>query len=150
MNPSTKAAAGDAVGTNGPASLSERVKGLRLGDQTGGAKGRGGSSWLPWTLCLVMAVTWTSFAIRAYTTVGFRALVGGSGGDDGTSSESNRSDRPKAAEGPKAAPGEQLLRVKGNIFAAHQIQVCPIEVSGRIEKLFIEEGKTFKKGEKLA
>jgi multidrug resistance efflux pump len=152
MSPTTQAASGDGVGANGQTSLSERVKGLRLGDQVGGAKSRGGSSWLPWALCLIMAVTWASFAIRAYSTGGFKGLLGGSSGETtAISSEGGkveRSNRP--ADEPKAKPGEQVLRVKGVMIAAHQIQVSPIEVSGRVEKLFIEEGKAFKKGQPLA
>jgi HlyD family secretion protein len=153
MIPSTQSVAGDgAVSANGAVSLSERVKGLRLGDQLGGAKSRGGSSWLPWTLCLIMAITWASFAIRAYTAGGFKAIVGGTPTESTSiSADSNKIDRPaKTSEGANVAPGEQLLRVKGNMIAAHQIQVSPIEVSGRIEKLYIEEGKAFKKGQPLA
>src|SRR5262245_24724774 len=152
MSPTTTAASGDGVGANGPASLSERVKGLRLGDQVGGAKSRGGSSWLPWTLCLIMAITWASFAIRVYSTGGYKGLLGNTSGETNeATSETSKSDRPlRPSEGPKAAAGEQVLRVKGVMIAAHQIQVSPIEVSGRVEKLFIEEGKAFKKGQPLA
>src|SRR5262249_39723525 len=110
MNPSTKTASGDGVGANGPASLSERVKGLRLGDRGGGAKSRGGSSWLPWTLCLIMAITWASFAIRVYSTGGLKALLGGSSGEATTTSEGGkveRSNRP--ADEPMARPGELVL-----------------------------------------
>src|SRR5262249_29602752 len=105
-----------------------------------------------WMLCLIMAITWASFAIRAYTTGGYKALLGNSSGETTeVSSEPGKSDRPsRPSEGPKAAPGEQILRVKGVMIAAHQIQVSPIEVSGRVEKLFIDEGKAFKKGQPLA
>src|SRR5437763_13726849 len=105
MSLTTQAASGDGVGANGPASLSERVKGLRLGDQLGGAKSRGGSSWLPWTLCLLMAITWTSFAIRAYSTGGFKAFLSGSPNETTTSATDVKGDRPRATDEPKAAPG---------------------------------------------
>src|SRR5438876_12399529 len=96
MSPTTQAATGDgAVSTNGAPSLSERVKGLHLGEQIGGPKGGRGSSWLPWTLCLLMAVTWTSFAIRAYTTGGFKAILAGgsSAGSTISPGEPGKSDR---------------------------------------------------------
>ena len=63
--------------TNGPTSLSDRVKGLRLDDRSGSSGGgRSGSGWLPWTLCMLMAVTWASFAVRAYTSGGWKAIFG--------------------------------------------------------------------------
>ena len=137
---------------NGQPSLSERVKGLRLNDPRSGSGSRGGgSAWLPWTLCFLMAITWASFGIRAYTS---GSLFKGSG--EGTSSPGEATAKSEGGKGPKApagstaAAGELMLDVKGNIVAAHQIQVSPIEVSGRIVKLFIEEGKAFKKGEVLA
>src|SRR5262245_39704853 len=131
MSPTTQPVADGNVGSNGSAaSLSERVKGLRLGDQVGGAKSRGGSSWLPWALCLLMAITWTSFAIRAYSTGGLQSFLSGTPRETTTGPADTKADRPKATE-EKAAPGEQVLRVKGVMVAAHQIQVSPIEVSGR-------------------
>ncbi len=141
------------VMANGQASLSERVKGLRLGAQLEGKKsGGGGSAWLPWTLCLLMAITWASFGIRAYTAGGLKGLLGQtpSSGAVTTPSEGGAAKKPGAAARPQAAPGELVLEVKGLMIAAHQIQVCPIEVSGRILKLVIEEGKQFNKGDVLA
>jgi len=43
-----------------------------------------------------------------------------------------------------------VLESKGYIIPAHQIQVSPIEVGGRVIELFVEEGKRFKKGDVLA
>ena len=44
-----------------------RVKQLRLDNQLNGAKsGGGGATWLPWILCVVLAVTWAGVAIRSY------------------------------------------------------------------------------------
>jgi multidrug resistance efflux pump len=138
------------VGANGAASLSDRVKGLRLQPETGGIK-RGGSSWLPWSLCLLMAITWASFAIRAYSSGGWKALFGNSDAsvshDRAIPATSAKVDKLAA---PEAAPGEVVLDIKGYMVAAHKIQVSPIEVSGRITKLLIEEGKPFRKGDILA
>lgn len=136
---------------NGLATLTERVKGLRLSNVPTTKRSSGAATWLPWILCLLMAVTWTSFAVRAYRSGGLAAVVG--------STPRPTTDAPNvttpSAEKPKvptteAAPGEMVLTVKGTILAAHQIQVSPIEVSGRIEELYIEEGKFFKKGQPLA
>ena len=46
--------------------LRDRVQKLRLG--AGGAKGSraGGVAWLPWILCLAMALTWAGVAMRYY------------------------------------------------------------------------------------
>jgi HlyD family secretion protein len=140
------------IGTNGAGSLSERVKGLRLGADTGVAR-RGGASWLPWALCLLMAITWASFAIRAYTSGGWKALTGGGSDvvrDHSPATTAPKPDKPSTPAAPDAAPGEVLLDIKGYMIASHKIQVSPIEVSGRILKLNIEEGKPFKKGDVLA
>ncbi len=138
------------VGTNGTAALSERVKGLRLGNDPAPAT-RGGTSWLPWTLCLLMAITWASFAIRAYTTGGWKALTGNTEASrEHAPSSANSKPEKSAATASEAAPGEVLLDIKGFMAASHKIQVSPVEVSGRIMKLFIDEGKAFKKGDVLA
>jgi len=150
--PSHLAAAESPASANGVPSLSDRVKGLRLGDQMAGAKSGGGSSWLPWLLCLIMAVTWASFAIRAYTSGGWKALIGR--GDAEASSTigmaPSTGDKVNKPVAPVAALGEKVHEGKGNLIAAHQIQVSPVEVSGRIISLAIEEGKFFKKGALLA
>lgn len=143
-----------AAGANGQASLSDRVKGLRLGSQLEGKKsGGGGSAWLPWTLCFLMGITWVSFAVRAYTAGGLKGLLGEtppSPAATSTSSEGNKSQKTATPGGPPAEPGAMVLDRKGNIIAAHQIQVSPIEVSGRIIELAIDEGKRVDKGAVLA
>lgn len=140
---------------DGTGSLTERVRGLRLTDRVGDAKSRGSASWLPWLLCLIMGLTWASFAIRAYSTGGLKGLFGGGSAAPSDAPAGPRPERPSGsgsggASAPAAAPGEMVLMVTGNIIAAHQIQVSPIEVTGRIIKLNIEEGKFFKEGEPLA
>jgi len=135
----------------GLATLTERVKGLRLADSPAGGRNRGGASWIPWLLCLLMAVTWASFAVRAYRTGGLAVVVGSAPTPkvDTPTTTNPTVEKPKVAS-TEAAPGEMVLTVKGTVLAAHQIQVSPIEVSGRIEELYIEEGKFFKKGQPLA
>ncbi|MFL5339090.1 MAG: HlyD family secretion protein, partial [Gemmataceae bacterium] len=134
---------------NGAASLSDRVKGLRL--QTGqSGRSSGGSGWLPWTLCLLMAVTWASFAVRAYTTGGWKAFIGATGDQHAVATapaESTKKDKSSVAP---ATAEELVLTVKGNMIAARQIQVGPDRVSGKITKLTFVEGQHFKVGDALA
>src|SRR5262249_54554935 len=61
-------ATADPAGTaNGQPTLSERVKELRLtGRMDGGTGKTGGTSWLPWVLCLFLAVGWAGFGIKWY------------------------------------------------------------------------------------
>lgn len=136
---------------SGLATISERVKGLRLSESRAPSRSGGAGSWIPWLLCLLMAFTWASFAIRAYRSGGLAAVVGNVPAP--TTAAPNvtapSAERPKVAP-MESAPGEMVLTVKGTVLAAHQIQVSPIEVSGRIEELYIEEGKSFKKGQPLA
>jgi HlyD family secretion protein len=121
-----------------PASLSDRVRSLRLPDQPTKSARRG--SWIPWILCVILGGTTAVLAYQA----------------------SNRSDspEPKSVEGTVAAApaapqssaapsGDVVLESKGNIVPVHQIQVSP-KVSGMVEKLYIEEGKRVNKGEVLA
>lgn len=155
MAHTTHALPTDTAHANGAASLSERVKGLRLGDQLATAKTSRGSSWLPWVLCLLMAITWASFAIRAYTAGGFKNLLGDAPETTTSSAPSPGGSSPKTEKkttAPVSTPAadEMVLEVKGYIIPAHQIQVSPVEVSGRIIHLAIEEGKFFKKGSTLA
>lgn len=136
---------------DGLATLTERVKGLRLSNVPTTKRTSGATTWLPWILCLLMAITWTSFAVRAYRSGGLAAVVGSAPRPlpDSPNVSAPTTERPKVPT-TQAAPGEMVLTVKGTILAAHQIQVSPIEVSGRIEELYIEEGKFFKKGQPLA
>src|SRR5438105_4467303 len=140
--------------TNGPASLSDRVKGLRLNDDRLGAP-KGGSAWLPWTLCLLMALTWASFGVRAYTSGGWKAIFGAKADDSpgGRTASGEGSKKDGATTSGTAMPGspeEVILTVKGNIIAAQQIQVGPDRITGKVNKLFITEGKFFEAGQPLA
>ena len=47
--------------------LLHRVQQIRLDDQLGRQPtSRGGASWLPWVLCLLLALAWAGVAIRTY------------------------------------------------------------------------------------
>jgi multidrug efflux pump subunit AcrA (membrane-fusion protein) len=141
--------------TNGPASLSDRVKGLRLNDRLDSPKtGRGGSAWLPWTLCLLMALTWASFGVRAYTTGGWKTIFGQKSDDHAApvapSSDGGKKDKSAGTTSAPTSPDQMLLEVKGYIVASQQIQVGPDRVIGKVNKLYITEGKFFEAGKPLA
>src|SRR5258708_33628750 len=109
--------------TNGPASLSDRVKGLRLNDRLDAPKG-GGSAWLPWTLCLLMALTWASFGVRAYTSGGWKAIFG-SKTDDPSGTRAAPADASKKDKAAVGSADEIILTDNGNNNSAQQIQVAP-------------------------
>lgn len=115
----------------GHSTLSDRVWALRLPEQAAGEGG--GWAWLPWTLCGLLAVLCAVFAFRAW---------GKPGEPPGKAGQEVKSDGV-------ASSGDVVLEAKGYIIPAHQIQVSP-KVSGMVEELYIEEGKTFKQGAKLA
>ncbi|MCE9530034.1 MAG: efflux RND transporter periplasmic adaptor subunit [Planctomycetes bacterium] len=130
---------------NGQA-LKDRVRELQLGDRLDGKGAKGGTStaWLPWMLCILMALTWAGVGIRWYKQTG--------GGASGTTTTDGAA-KPKAGEtgaGKQAAQGEIVLESKGYLIPSEQISISPIDVAGRVTELYIEEGKTFKKGEVLA
>ena len=152
----------NAASMNGTATLSERVRELRLTGKIDGRKGgSGGSSWLPWTLCILLAFAWGFIGIRWYRT-GSLTVEGATP----TSTEKGATPTatvPKANSFNPSTPGSNagdattllpsddvVLEGKGNIIPAHQISVSPVDVVGRIIELYIEEGKAFKEGEILA
>ncbi|HWA97574.1 MAG TPA: efflux RND transporter periplasmic adaptor subunit, partial [Pirellulales bacterium] len=94
-------------------------------------------SWLPWLLCLVFAGAAAALAYRQF----YSTPVAGP--EPPNSNSTATGDEPTAAEGPVA------LESKGYIIPAHQILVSP-QVNGRIEKLFVEEGRRVKRGDVLA
>jgi multidrug resistance efflux pump len=136
------------------ATLRERVQSLRLPERVDcGRGGRGG--WLPWALCLLLAASTVSLAARVYTAPPpeptqpaavpnqqASAKADASGGSPASKSTSAPDNKPTV--------GAVVLESKGYIIPAHQIQVSPIEVGGRVLELFVEEGKRFKKGDVLA
>jgi HlyD family secretion protein len=123
--------------------LLTRVQRLRLDNQLGQRSGGGGgASWLPWVLCVLLAVTWAGVAIRSYRNAPDEAApvaaapAGGSAAD-GSSAQTVES-------------GTIQLEVKGYLVPAQQIAVSPIDVGGRIVELNVVEGKRYEKGEVLA
>lgn len=128
--------------TNLP-SLNDRVARIRL-PQKVDASQPNQHSWLPWTFCILLAFACASLWFRSGS-VNASKSASHPVADKGP-------EKSKLADTPSPAPsaGTTVLESKGYIIPAHQVQVSPIEVSGRIIKLFVEEGKRFKAGDVLA
>lgn len=131
-------------GNSAPVALKDRVKELQLTGKLDGAKSpnSGGSAWLPWTLCVLLAISWAGVGFRWYAAKPAQAtenpidpatLKGGAGPDT-----------------KQAAKGEVVLESTGYVIPTHSISISPIDVSGRIITLNIQEGMTFQKGDVLA
>jgi HlyD family secretion protein len=135
----------DEVAANGPTSLSDRVKELRLsGKMDDGPARAGGTAWLPWVLCFFLAVGWAGYAIKWY-----RAAPGKSKDDGGDSAATTSSGGRGSSADPRTMDAV-TLEVKGYLIPTQQISISPIDVAGRVIELNIEEGMSFKKGDVLA
>lgn len=127
--------------------LAEKVKELSLtntGQKLGAPKG--GTSWLPWILCILLAFGWAGFGVKWYrgeATKKFETPV--------NPSASKPTSRPnESSDNTNIAANEIALEVKGYLIPTKQLSVSPIDVAGRVTILNIEEGKSFKKGDILA
>jgi HlyD family secretion protein len=134
-----------------PQTLQDRVQALRLPDKVD-LPGKSGGGWLPWAICVLLALATVSLAAR----VNSLPAPGPAGIAPATAQSSAIAPGPSAATPGVAgtinapASGATVLESKGYVIAAHQIQVSPIEVSGLVKELYIEEGKRFKNGDVLA
>lgn len=135
--------------------FADRVRALRLDTRRIESKEHQGNTWLPWLLCIVLAISWASVGIRSYKNGG----LGSSGNNTPNRSGDNASASSKAAESGSASTtaveeevveGKAILVGKGYIIPAHQISISPVEVVGRLTDLRIEEGQHIEKGEVLA
>ncbi len=128
--------------SNGQSVLHDRVKELQLGSRLGESKAvsRGAGAWLPWLLCIFLALAWGLLGIRSYkTSVSAPAAAAEAGkvkSDD--------------AAGKPSKTGEVVLESKGYLIPSHSISVSPIDVAGRITELNFEEGSVRKQGDVLA
>jgi RND family efflux transporter MFP subunit len=120
--------------------LSERVRSLRLSDNT--QSGGQGGSLLPWILCGLLLVVCAAFGYRAYRVT--PAADTTAGDDDKQSSSSS------PAGATAASSGEVQLEAKGYVTPVHKIQVSP-KVGGQVVFLArgFEEGAYFKEGDIL-
>lgn len=132
--------------------LKNRVQQLRLNNQLGTDRGggRGGATWLPWILSLVLAITWAGVGIRSYRNAPANDLVDPNGTTDpDRAKESSKTIQVPNPSTPVVA-GTIEVEVKGYLVPAQQIAVSPIDVGGRVVELNVVEGKFFRKGEILA
>lgn len=129
--------------------LVNRVQQLRLDGQLGAGKRAGGGSWLPWVLCGLLAASWAGVGVRWYRAAGTAPA-------DAAAPAADAGPRPAgsaattAAAGPAVAPGEVMLRLKGNLIPSLQIAVSPRDVSGELTSITFQEGKLVKEGDVLA
>jgi multidrug resistance efflux pump len=130
-----------------PATLSDRVRSLRLKEKT--APARAGFAWLPWTLCALFAV---AAGVMAYLAYGRWETQRSS--ESSAAQESTRSTETSKNDYQTASSGEMVLERKGYVIPAHQILVSP-KVSGMIVQLGdgkrdLEEGMRVQKDDVLA
>jgi multidrug resistance efflux pump len=124
-------------------SLAERVRSLRLPQEQ--ARRRGGRSWLPWTLVLLLAA---STGGLAYVQVTRPQGESSNPPSEGTAAPTGSTPNTTGG-GSVASSGDVALVRKGYVIPAHLILVSP-KVSGMIERLAIEEGLRVKKDQVLA
>src|SRR5262245_94419 len=137
MNEST-----DGVAVNGPPSLSDRVKELRITDRMDGGRAKAGAAaWLPWILCGLLGFGWAGYAVKSYRPAAPKS-------NDANIDASGSVAKPSSAD--PGAMDAVALEVKGYLIPTQQISISPIDVAGRVVKLNIEEGMSFKKGDVLA
>lgn len=127
--------------TNGD--LRNRVQQIRLDNQLGRGSGGGGGggSWLPWILCVLLALSWAGVAIRSY-----RATPTTSGGEAGSAANSGAT----SGAPTQTAVDMTIPPVLGNLVPARQIAVSPVDVGGRLIDSKVVEGKLFTEGQELA
>jgi multidrug resistance efflux pump len=129
-----------AAEANPRASLSDRVRSLRLPDHP--SSDGGSRTWLPWALCGVLAITSAVLAGKAF----------GERNSTGTTQPAAQSALAPAGDPQRAAAvpaGQVVLESKGYIIPVHQIQVSP-KVSGMVMKLNFKEGDKVEKDAVLA
>jgi HlyD family secretion protein len=134
----------DGVAANGVPTLTDRVKELRLAGKLDLPKAAGGTTWLPWLLCVLLAVGWAGFGIKWYR--GSPAKTNEPAPDAATASSPGTS---AAAKG-ETSDDTVALEVKGYLIPTQSIAISPIDVAGRVVELNIDEGLSFKKGDILA
>ncbi len=131
-------------GLSGKASpLSEQVRSLRIPQAE---YGRSRFPWFPWLLCLIFAGTTSWLGYRLYLKSTELKKLDSAGP---VTSADVATDIIPVSEAKVAAMGEVALASKGYIIPAHQILVSP-QVSGRLVKLNVEEGRRVAKGDVLA
>jgi len=138
-----------AVERNGSATLSDRVRSLRLAGRGSGGGVAARLTWLPWGITGVMVVTTLLLGYRSY-----RLTPSGAGTEDrGSRIEDRGSQIRSSTLDPRSSTlnaGGVVLEAKGNVVPRHQVQVSP-KVGGLLIKVNprFEEGAKFEKDEWL-
>ncbi len=127
--------------------LRNRVQQIRLDTQLGRRSGGGGASWLPWVLCVLLALAWAGVAVRSYKNAPKDAAAAAEAGQSGSAGPSGAGPGGSSAA---AEGGAIQVEVKGYLTPARQIAVSPIDVGGRIIELNFVEGQRCEKGYVLA
>jgi HlyD family secretion protein len=129
------------------ATLSDRVRSLRLGDQRSG--GKTANTVLPWALCVILLLVCVAFGYRAYRVSG---VAPASLAEVDVTARPVVSSTPAESTSVKApTPGEVVLQAKGYVTPISLIQVSP-KVGGQlvwIDERF-EEGNIFRRGDPVA
>jgi multidrug resistance efflux pump len=134
---------------NGAASLSDRVRSLRLAGRAG-APARPRSAAVPWGLSAILLAVTLLLAYRSYR-LSPAPDQAGRPAESAAAQNSSPTSNPSPSSSAVASSGELALKSKGYIIPAHQIQVSP-KISGMIIWLHerFEEGQRFQEGEVLA
>jgi multidrug resistance efflux pump len=119
--------------------LSDRVRSLRMPAQS---HVKGGGSWFPWILCLLLAAAGGFVGYKYYL---LQQVVEAEARDKESTPETSNT----GSSALIAKSGEVAHESKGYIIPVHQIQVSP-KVSGQIIKLHFKEGDVVKQGTVLA
>ena len=145
--------------------LRERVRNLRIG---GPSEGGGGNSkgsfvgrvaWLPWLLCVGLALTWGAVAIRTYKTPANTTNDIVATGDAKAVTGSSSVASSGKGKGDSTEEKVVVLENRGYLILAKQITVSPIDVGGILLELRgpklqptlpFGEGALYQKGDVIA
>jgi multidrug resistance efflux pump len=130
------------------ASLSDRVRSLRLSDQQASRPPR--TRWLPWAITSVLLLTSVAFGYRAYRVGGaFRDLEAGK--DVAREAKKHDSTSGGIPTTSVASSGEVVLQAKGYVIPISLVQVSP-KIGGQLWRIHasFKEGNRFKKDDVLA
>lgn len=137
-------------------SRADKVRALRLPQGGAGTARRGSLGWF-FCIVLVAVIVWLTMRERAIRAKFEQILASGEYVTAGSAPESPASNgnpggapaERTSSQAPTAASvGEIALESKGYVIPAHQILVSP-QVSGRLLRLFVEEGVRVTKGDVL-
>lgn len=134
--------------------LSDRVRSLRLTDDTGVA-GASRWSWIPWAGCVLLALISSAFALEALWPISDEfiqklATDRGLNIGQGTATSNNpTTTNPGTTPTPSGDSSEIALEAKGYVVPISLIQVSP-KVGGTVMKLYFKEGDVVTEGKPLA